>query len=81
MKYNKFYIGFAQNGRADNFIIYRPMTNFARVEIRLNKSDDPENELEGKGIDLMDYDKRYGGIELNLRRVTYQNTIILLETW
>jgi hypothetical protein len=58
LKYNKFYIGLAQNGSADNFIIFRAKKSFMRMEIRLDHSDDLEREIEEKGLDLMDYDKR-----------------------
>jgi len=66
LKYNKFYIGLAQNGRADNFILFRAKKSFTRMEIRLEKSEELENEIESKGIDLMDYDKRYGKYRIKL---------------
>lgn len=66
LKYNKFYIGLAQNGRADNFIIFRAKRNFTRIEIRLNKSEELENEIENLGIDLMDYDKRDGRYKIRI---------------
>jgi len=52
LKYNKFYIGLAQNGRADNFVLFRAKRNFMRMEIRLEKSETLENEIENKGIEL-----------------------------
>lgn len=58
LKYNKFYIGLAQNGSTDNFVIFRAKKTFTRMEIRLEHSDDLEREIEEKGLDLMDYDKR-----------------------
>ncbi len=58
LKYNKFYIGLAQNKITDNFIIFRPKKSYMRMEIRLKQSDELENEIENLGIDLMDYDKR-----------------------
>ena len=60
LKYNKFYIGLVQNGRADNFILFKAKKNFTRMEIRIDNSEELENEIESKGIELMDYDKRYG---------------------
>jgi len=66
LKYNKFYIGLAQNGHADNFIIFRAKKNFMRMEIRLDKSEELENEIEKFGIDLMDYDKRNGRYRIKL---------------
>jgi len=66
LKYNKFYIGLAQNGIADNFIIFRAKKSFMRMEIRLDKSEELENEIESRGIDLMDYEKRSGRYRIKL---------------
>ena len=66
LKYNKFYIGLANNGRADNFVLFRAKRNFTRMEIRLDKSEDLENEIENLGLDLMDYDKRYGKYRIKI---------------
>jgi hypothetical protein len=32
LKYNKFYIGLARQGQADNFVIFRPQKNSIRVD-------------------------------------------------
>ena len=66
LKYNKFYIGLAQNGHADNFIVFKAKKKFMRMEIRLDKSEELENEIENLGIDLMDYDKRNGRYRIKL---------------
>tara|TARA_R110000851_G_scaffold77514_3_gene170528 strand:+ start:8877 stop:9773 length:897 start_codon:yes stop_codon:yes gene_type:complete len=60
LKYNKFYIGLAKDGQADNFMIFRAQKNNARIEIRLDQSQVLENKIERAGLDLMDYDKRNG---------------------
>lgn len=57
LKYNKFYIGLAQDSRPNNFAIFRPQKNAIRVEVRLKKSEDIENQMSDKGLDLMDYTK------------------------
>ena len=66
LKYNKFYIGLAKNGRADNFIIFRALKLFTRMEIRLEKDEELETKIEKSGIDLMDYDKRNGRYRLKI---------------
>ncbi len=66
LKYNKFYIGLAQNGRADNFVLFRAKKNFMRMEIRLDKSEELETKIENKGIDLMDYERRSGRYRIKL---------------
>lgn len=66
LKYNKFYIGLAQDGRADNFILFRPKKQFTRMEIKIDRSEELENEIESKGLDLMDYEKRGGRYRIKL---------------
>lgn len=58
MKYNKFYIGITLDGRPNNFAIFRPQKSAIRLELRMNKSDEIEDQISEKGIDLMDYTKR-----------------------
>ncbi len=60
LKYNKFYIGLAKNEQPNNFAIFRPRKNSLRLEVRLPRSDDIEAKLEQTGLDIMDYDKRWG---------------------
>lgn len=66
LKYNKFYIGLVQNNETNNFIIFRPRKTKLNVEIRLEKSDEIQNELEESGIDLLDYNSRYGRYRVRL---------------
>jgi hypothetical protein len=66
LKYNKFYIGLAQNGRADNFIIFKAKKKFTRMEIRLEQNNELENEIESTNLDLMDYDKRNGRYRIKM---------------
>lgn len=66
LKYNKFYIGLVQNNEPNNFIIFRPRKSRLNVEIRLEKSDEIQNQLEESGIDLLDYNSRYGRYRVRL---------------
>ncbi|WGF91528.1 hypothetical protein [Aequorivita marisscotiae] len=66
LKYNKFYIGLAKNGRPDNFVIFRALRNFTRMEIKLEKDEVLENKIETSGLDLMDYDKREGRYRIKI---------------
>lgn len=66
LKYNKFYIVLASNWRADNFVLFKAKRNFTRMEIRLDESIELENEIENLGLDLMDYDKRYGKYRIKI---------------
>jgi predicted transport protein len=57
MKYLKFYIGLTFDGQPKNFVIFRPQKNAVRIELRMKKSDEIENQISEKGLDLMDYNK------------------------
>jgi hypothetical protein len=60
VKYNKFYIGLSKSGAPRNFIIFRPKRSFIRFEPRLTRSDTTQAQLESAGLDVMDYDERWG---------------------
>lgn len=58
LKYNKFYIGLAKEGQANNFVLFKPKKKFLRVAIRMNKSEEIKAKIEEKGLDLIDYTKQ-----------------------
>jgi hypothetical protein len=68
LKYNKFYIGLATNGQPNNFVQFRPQKNALRVEVRLPQSQETEATIEASGLDVMDYDKRWGRYRLRLNK-------------
>ena len=67
LKYNKFYIGLAKGGEPSNFIIFRPKKGFIRIEPRLKDSSEMQERLEAAGLDVMDYDKRWGRYKIRLQ--------------
>ena len=67
-KYNKFYIGLAKDGRPKNFVIFRPKKNWLRLEVRLDRSDEMQAQLDGSGLDVMDYDARWGRYRIRLAK-------------
>lgn len=67
LKYNKFYIGLAsRGGQPNNFVIFRPMKDWVRFEPRLERSDEVQSMLETSGIDVMEYDSRWGRYRIRL---------------
>jgi hypothetical protein len=68
LKYNKFYIGLAKDGQPTNFVIFRPQKDWLRVEVRLERSDEVQKKLEDEGLDVMDYDIRWGRYRLRLAK-------------
>ncbi len=78
LKYNKFYIGLARQGQADNFVVFRPKKNYIRVEPRLDKDEQIEQKLEAAGLDVMDYDDRWSRYRIRLSKGDVKKHIDLL---
>lgn len=66
LKYNKFYIGLSSKGQPDNFAIFRPQRNIMRLEVRIQKSIKIEEKIESVGLDMLDYDTRWGRYRIKL---------------
>ena len=60
LKYNKFYIGLAKDGQPDNFAIFRPKKTNITMEIRLEQTAETDEMIEEAGLDLMEYDNKWG---------------------
>ena len=68
LKYNKFYIGLAKDEQPDNFVIFRARKSGLNMELRLKQSDEIEKKLEEAGLDLMNYDKKWGRYRIKLSK-------------
>lgn len=55
LKYNKYYVGLARDGRPDNFVEFYPKKKWLTVEPKLDRSNELEARIEEKGLDLVDY--------------------------
>jgi hypothetical protein len=66
IRYNKHYIGFAKDGQAYNFAVHRPRKSIVSLEIRVPRSDEQDQRLEKAGVDLAEYDKRWGAYRIRL---------------
>lgn len=64
--YNKYYIGFWVDGKPCNFAVYRPQKSALRLEIRLPQSDEYDHPITESGLDVLDYDKRWGAYRVRL---------------
>ena len=80
LKYNKFYIGLAKQGHPQNFVIFRPKKGFMRVEPRLKNSPEIQELLEKAGLDIMDYDIRWGRYRIRLQPSDIDNNTAILTT-
>lgn len=68
LKYNKFYIGLAKAGQPNNFVLFRPKKDWLRLELRLDRSDETQAQLDGSALDVMDYDARWGRYRVRLAK-------------
>lgn len=67
LKYNKFYIGLAKDGQPRNFFVVKPKKAFTRFEPRLKNLPETTERLEKAGLDVMDYDTRWGRYRIRLK--------------
>ncbi len=67
-KYNKFYIGLAKDGQPNNFVSFRPKKKYLNISVRLKQSDEIQKDLEQAGLDMMDYEKRWGRYRIRLSK-------------
>lgn len=80
LKYNKFYIGLAKDGRANNFVSFKPQKTSVRIEMKLNNDEVLGNKLDEAGIDVLDYDSRKNCYKIRVRKGDIKkNTELLTE--
>ena len=80
LKYNKYYIGVAQNGVATNFIWFRPKKNHVYLFIKGSEDLELSEQLEEKGFDF-DYYGRDHGYRLKLENTkAYENNKEFIKT-
>ena len=68
LKYNKFYICLAKDGRSNTYVVFRPQKVGLLLEVRLERSDETQAQLDATGLDLMDYDSRWGHYRIRLSK-------------
>jgi len=66
LKYNKHYIGLVLNGKAINFVIFRPQKSALRFEVALPKDEERLRKLEGAGLEVLEYDAQFGYWKIRL---------------
>jgi hypothetical protein len=67
LKYNKFYIGLTKQGVSNTFLTFRPQKSAMRLEIRLRRSSEVDQRLEEAGLELLDYESRWGKYRIRLQ--------------
>lgn len=67
LKYNKFYIGLAKDGVANNFVAFRPKKQWVNAEIRLNENMELTQKFESVGLEI-EYLAKWEKYRLRLRQ-------------
>lgn len=64
LEYNKFYVGLIKEGRANNYVAFRPKKSFVLFEPKLPRSDEVDALLEDAGIETLEYAARWGNYRI-----------------
>lgn len=65
-KYNKYYIGLARNGIADNFISFKPKKNWIIFQPKVPSNPELNQKLEDAGLQVMAYERRFNHYKIRL---------------
>jgi hypothetical protein len=68
LKYNKFYIGLAQEGQAFNFLVLRPRKKDLNIELKIPQSDEIQEIIDNNGLDDMGFDARWNKYRLRFSK-------------
>jgi hypothetical protein len=80
LQYNKFYIGMAKNGQANNFVVFKPKKDWLRVEPRLEQSEAIQKRLDDEPeLDVMEYANDDGRYRIRLGKGDVQKHEKLLN--
>jgi len=59
LKYNKFYVGLSKQGRAQNYVTFRPNRTSMTLEPKLPRTDETDALLEAAGLETLEYATRW----------------------
>jgi hypothetical protein len=66
LKYNKYYIGLARDGIADNFISFAPRKQHIQVEFKIPRSDELSARVQDLGMETLSYDTNFRRFRVKL---------------
>jgi hypothetical protein len=78
LKYNKFYIGLARDGRANNYVSFVPRKGALRVDFNIPRSDEVDSMIRESGVETLGYDKRWLQYRLRLSKGETEERVALL---
>jgi hypothetical protein len=72
-KYNKHYIGLGRNGMPDNYVTFKPRKEVLGALFRIPRNDGTTEFIESSGLDVLEYDKRWGHYRARLTQSDLEN--------
>jgi len=66
LKYNKYYIGLAEDGQPNNFVVFKPRKSGIIMELRIEQSAEIQESLDEVKLDTLDYDKKWKRYRIRL---------------
>ena len=78
-KYNKYYIGLARNGIADNFITLRPRQKWIIFQPKVPSNPELTQRLEDAGLEVMAYERRFKFYKIRLDEKELSENIELIR--
>lgn len=66
LKYNKFYVGLIKEGRANNYVTFRPQKTSVLVEPKIARSDEVDAMLEQAGVETLEYSTRWSNYRIRI---------------
>ena len=66
LKYNKFYVGLSENGRANNYVTFRPTRSFVKFEPKIPRSEEIDSLIEAAGMETLEYDARWSNYRIRV---------------
>ena len=66
LKYNKFYIGLARNGRPFNFVMLRPRKAHMILDVGLKQSEELDQKIKKAGLETLEYNAQFRLYRLRL---------------
>lgn len=67
-KFNKHYIGLAEDGQPYNFVTFRPLKKNLNMDLKLPYTDELRSVIEDEGLTLISYDKHWNVYRIKLSK-------------
>ena len=66
LKFNKIYVGLIKDGRANNYVTFRPQKSFMIFEPKLPKTDEVDALLADARVEALEYNSRWGNYRIRV---------------